>query len=299
MHKIACFCLVLLSTFAHAEKSVCEAPLVLTRPFAYRLQKSNKISYLLGTRHQGIPLTALPTKVLEHLDQSSDVYTEVKPSRKSDSEYNRQLLDQAQLGPQGKPASELLLFYSWLRLRDLFLAKGFSEQVIERLPLATVWFLLNVNLDEPTTGRMDQELLARAQKNGSRIAGLEIQMVQTRLFVKNLTVGGIEREIARRTKDSLNPTEDPYLTGDEDRLRENIVRTKKEEPKHYYNAIKARNRRWLPQIIQAHETSRQAFFAVGASHLLGPDGVLTLLKQQGFTVERLEDIIDGQHADFF
>lgn len=48
--------------------------------------------------------------------------------------------------------------------------------------------------------------------------------------------------------------------------------------------IDNRNRQWvkvLPEIMKAAPT----FVAVGALHLLGENGVLNLLKQQGYTVE--------------
>ena len=55
-------------------------------------------------------------------------------------------------------------------------------------------------------------------------------------------------------------------------------------PQEKANMIDNRNRQWvkvLPEIMKAAPT----FVAVGALHLLGENGVLNLLKQQGYTVE--------------
>jgi len=45
-----------------------------------------------------------------------------------------------------------------------------------------------------------------------------------------------------------------------------------------------RNKRWLPQIAEQAAT-KPTFFAVGAAHLGGPEGVLALLRRQGYQVK--------------
>jgi hypothetical protein len=47
--------------------------------------------------------------------------------------------------------------------------------------------------------------------------------------------------------------------------------------------LKKRNENWIPVITKAI-TEHSTFIAVGAGHLSGPDGVLNLLKKQGFIV---------------
>lgn len=44
-----------------------------------------------------------------------------------------------------------------------------------------------------------------------------------------------------------------------------------------------RNRRWIPQIIKLSK-EKPTFYAVGAGHLGGPEGVVRLLRKEGFTV---------------
>lgn len=51
--------------------------------------------------------------------------------------------------------------------------------------------------------------------------------------------------------------------------------------------ITARNQAWIPEILQATtETDKPVVAAFGAAHLPGPDGVLKLLEDQGFTLTR-------------
>lgn len=45
-----------------------------------------------------------------------------------------------------------------------------------------------------------------------------------------------------------------------------------------------RNKRWVPLMTQ-QATRKPTFFAVGAAHLGGPEGVLALLRQEGYQVK--------------
>lgn len=48
-----------------------------------------------------------------------------------------------------------------------------------------------------------------------------------------------------------------------------------------------RNQKWIPEIEQMIQ-QQATFIAVGAGHLAGPEGVIALLKQEGYTVEPLK-----------
>lgn len=52
--------------------------------------------------------------------------------------------------------------------------------------------------------------------------------------------------------------------------------------------ITQRNENWVEQIATMLETDEEAFLIVGAGHLVGPDSVVTLLEQQGFSSERVQ-----------
>lgn len=52
--------------------------------------------------------------------------------------------------------------------------------------------------------------------------------------------------------------------------------------------ITRRNQNWAEQIEAMLETDEAAFLIVGAGHLVGPDSVVTLLEQKGFSSERVQ-----------
>jgi len=51
----------------------------------------------------------------------------------------------------------------------------------------------------------------------------------------------------------------------------------------YETLLVGRNRRWVPQIEDCLSQQR-CFVVVGAAHLVGPDGLVTMLKAKGYTV---------------
>lgn len=57
-------------------------------------------------------------------------------------------------------------------------------------------------------------------------------------------------------------------------------------PELYERIIVQRNRNWIPQIMAALDGSDDAFVAVGAGHMPGPEGVIALLEAEGLEVAR-------------
>ena len=56
----------------------------------------------------------------------------------------------------------------------------------------------------------------------------------------------------------------------------------RELPSLHGALLERRNRRWLPQLVEASREG--AFVAVGAAHLPGPVGLLALLESEGFSI---------------
>ena len=52
--------------------------------------------------------------------------------------------------------------------------------------------------------------------------------------------------------------------------------------------ITQRNKNWVEQIVTMLDTDEEALLVVGAGHLVGPDSVVTLLEQKGFSSERVQ-----------
>ena len=55
----------------------------------------------------------------------------------------------------------------------------------------------------------------------------------------------------------------------------------------YQRLLVERNRNWLPKIEALFARHGPAFVVVGAAHLVGPDGLLAMLRGQGLHVEQM------------
>ena len=48
-----------------------------------------------------------------------------------------------------------------------------------------------------------------------------------------------------------------------------------------------RNRTWVPQVAELLQSGKTAMVTVGAAHIGGPKGLISLLCAEGYTVERV------------
>lgn len=74
-----------------------------------------------------------------------------------------------------------------------------------------------------------------------------------------------------------------WKAGDVSTVERLVVDSMKDTPEVYAGLIRNRNRAWLPRIRTCIE-SRHCFIVVGAGHLVGDDGLVATLRQEGYTV---------------
>ena len=79
-----------------------------------------------------------------------------------------------------------------------------------------------------------------------------------------------------------------WLSGDEDALIEATQNGIMSDPELYEALLADRNRDWIGELAPLLKEGRAPLIAVGTAHLVGPDGLATLLEQQGYSVTRLQ-----------
>ncbi len=67
---------------------------------------------------------------------------------------------------------------------------------------------------------------------------------------------------------------------------ERMVETTKKHPRLHKRILVDRNHNWIPQIEEFLKEDKNVLVVVGAAHLAGEDGLLTLLTEKGYTLER-------------
>lgn len=194
--------------------------------------------------------------------------------------------------PAGSDLQTLLGETRYLKVRSAAGSFGLPPQVIET---QAPW-LIGLEIAEleytqlgydPQHG-VEEQLVHRAQADGKPTAGLET--IQEEL-------GGLEalsaKEQLRLLDQSLEELKDApeelravlsaWRRGDVAELARLLAQEYDGFPTLYDRLVTARNRHWLPQIEALARGNGNTLVVVGALHLVGPGGLLELLRKDGFT----------------
>lgn len=135
---------------------------------------------------------------------------------------------------------------------------------------------------------VEEQLVARARTDGKATAGLE---------TLDEELGGLEAlsredqlhlldQTVSELKDApaeLRSVLGAWRRGDAEALATLLSSEYRSFPVLYQRLVSARNERWLPQLKQLLEGDGNCLVVVGALHLVGKDGLLELLRKDGFT----------------
>jgi uncharacterized protein YbaP (TraB family) len=139
---------------------------------------------------------------------------------------------------------------------------------------------------------LDKHFFDRAQTDGKGIQGLETTDFQISLF-DGLTMDQQDRFLAEtlkgvdKEKASVARLTGAWKAGDAATVERLVMADVKSDPVIYDRLLVARNRAWLPKIEALFSRPRHAFVVVGAAHLVGPDGLVAMLKAKGYQVVQL------------
>lgn len=258
------------------------------RPFFWSATRDGKTTYLFGTVHGGVDAEKrIPLWVWKRFDAAK---TLIEEANIQDLEIMRWTVR-----PDGPTLREELGDEYWAKLEHVVgkMPAGFLETQATAVAALRVSGYGGGARD--AAGPMDGELLVRAQGLKKKIAFLETPQFQSKLFTELHDLASLRMLIDRYAE--LEPLNrgfvDAYVDGDAeriDKLARDGFRIGVSDDAAYERLIDrllvARNRAWIPQIEEAHAAGG-AFVAVGALHLIGKDSVVDMLRERGFTVERV------------
>lgn len=254
-------------------------------------------SYLLGTMHSTDPrLRRLPREIDRALDQARVAAFEIVGGGEGEAG-----MGQAIQLPPGRKLEEILGPGLFARVAEAVADFGVTREGLQRMkPWALTFFLARPRLEviRQSQGELafDFWLQQEAQRRGKTLQGLETYAEQIAVFD-----GLSEAEQVAMVADLVDDYEGivsqfntlfrAYLKGDlaamlavasdysgvEDAAAAQRLATR---------LIDDRNRLMAERLRPLLREGR-AFVAVGALHLPGEEGILSLLQQQGYTVTRL------------
>lgn len=254
----------------------------VTGPYFYALEKKGKTSYILGTRHIGVALAKFPQVVRDKIDAAKLVVFEVAP----DDEHpttSKQISLPAVLGDR-----------DWAHYQELV---GPAEEESS----AAAALLMMTALYEDFTVQLEKDIEQEAGSAHIKMRGLETAKFQDELIDKLLDLRMLRAAVeqtknrAELAKDSADDLAE-YCAGTDDspgidgHQRDEMLAagyTQKEIDAIDEQIVYARNASWIPKLDKLFATSG-VFVAVGADHLIGPRGVISLMTARGYKATRIK-----------
>lgn len=140
---------------------------------------------------------------------------------------------------------------------------------------------------DPALG-LDQHFYTRAVAAGVPVRGLETlafqidQLDSLPADAQDRMLSSTLRQLGDETS-ALPTLAAAWHAGDAAAVERLALTDLRGEPVLYDRLLRARNRRWLPVLDAAASRLSPPLVVVGAAHLVGPDGLIALLQQRGYT----------------
>jgi uncharacterized protein len=144
-----------------------------------------------------------------------------------------------------------------------------------------------------TPSGVEMELMAIAAKQKKEIKGFETIEFQAGIFdsipyetqAKSL-LKDIDSAVSYKVY--FNKMVNVYKNQETDKLVEIITDTTFSEGENNDALLKNRNENWVKQ-LKTILVKNNIFMGVGAAHLFGKDGLITLLRKEGYTIKAIDN----------
>ncbi len=263
----------------------------------YKIQGKHNTVYLLGSIHvlaeEYYPLTRAFSYAYY---DSSKVVFEIDPEILFSTSIPRKFENILKL-PSGQTLKNVLSPKTYRLLKTRCEKMRIPWNKIHHYKPWVMYLLLGVPFDSSMDFRADlgieNHFYRMAKDAGKATGGLESIQDQLNVFEK-LTWKEQDQLLLdllsiRNSKDHqkafLKLVKD-WHKGNLEGL-EDMVEAQKKYPKFYKSILVDRNQNWIPQIETFLTEEKNILVVVGAAHLAGEDGLITLLNEKGYTLERV------------
>jgi uncharacterized protein len=247
-------------------------------------------SYLFGTIHATCDAT-LDAATLKALEETKQLYLEIDMD---DTMLQMQMM-QDMIMKNGVTISSLVSEEEFVVI-DEFLQKyiGMSAKMINTFKPFMLSSMLLPKLLDCEFQSVEMELMKVTKAQNEEVYGLETIGDQLQVFDK-IPYQDQVNELLKTAKSDLSKEKaemkkimDVYKTKDIEKML--VVMDESDNTISADNKdvlLVNRNRNWIP-VIEKVIKSTPTFFGVGAAHLAGDDGVIKLLRKQGYKVEAVK-----------
>jgi uncharacterized protein YbaP (TraB family) len=248
--------------------------------------KDKKVSYLFGTIHM-IPdsLYYFPGKLDKIISKSDEIILEIANLSDQGKMMQLMVLDSGSCFDIFSPQQKDSVINWGAALSGITPAQ--FEKGFEKVKPFT---LLQLSFQKMIRGKVrmvDMEIESKAKSNKIPVSGLETVEYQISIFDKIPP-----KEMAEFIMKTVRDPEEGektfremalfYYQQDLESLAKLILESE-ELGSSAEELLDKRNQNWIPKMEELMNT-KACFFAVGAGHLGGPNGVIELLRQKGYEV---------------
>jgi hypothetical protein len=276
--------------------SLSASPAAQTHAFAWKATKGQGVVYLVGSVHM---LTSdfypLPASLDAGFKASDLLVEEANLAEMLSPNMQFSMLSRGML-PAGQSLDKVISPATLALLNKHSSTLGMPMEALKQFK---PWMLaMTIEAMEWQKAGFDAELgldkhfFDRAQVENKTIQGLETTDFQISLF-DGMSMEQQDRFLAETLKGvatetaSVNKLAASWKIGDAGAIERLVLSDIKDDPFVYDRLLVARNRTWLPKIEALFSRPRPAFVVVGAAHLVGPDGLLAMLKAKGYQLVQL------------
>ena len=293
MKKISCWPLFLLMALVASAPFAARSAPMQTHHSLWKIAGGTNTVYLLGSVHflkkSDYPLAP----VIENaFSNSAVVVFETDIGKLQALDVQMQLMKKSQL-PAGEKLRQQLSTNTYAAFQEHLKRTGLDEIIFQQFKPALAAMMLEVlamqkaGLD-PSQG-LDQHFFELAKQAGKKIVPLE-----TVDFQIDLITGFSPEEgelIMKTTLEDIDTTEkllnellDSWRNGDSEALQKLLNHAMGDAPAIFKRLVTERNQQWVPKIEEWSRMDQSVIVIVGAGHLVGPGGVVELLRKKGLKV---------------
>lgn len=256
-----------------------------------------KPSYIFGTFHLLCKDQVLFSNELKQkLSNSDEVYFEVDLSNPKAMIQSLTSMNMK----EGRKLKDLMKEQEYNKLDSILKADTkFSLSFFSRMKpyLVSTLFYTKFMKCAQQSG-IDMELMQLAKKNNKKINGLETLEYQASIF-DSIPYEDQARELLKMA-DSLSHMEAQfndmlkvYLSQDLDKIAQLSDEADLAGARYKLLMLTNRNKNWVQQ-LKTLMPGKSLFIAVGAGHLGGEDGVIDLLRKEGYKVKPLKNMVNAK-----
>ena len=289
---------ILFNAFAWAQTATVAVPLEKSLLWEISGNGLKKPSYLYGTIHMiGKEDFFLTDETKAAFDKAEQVVFEIDMEEMNNMFVQFSLM-MALFMEDGKTLKDLLEKEDYDLVKDHFEEIGLPMMLLERIkPLfLSVFASEDISQDGFSSGDVvsyEMEFMDMAQEKDKKIDGLETIEFQMSVFDSipydvqaDMLVESIKSEGDPDSGASFSSMVETYKNQDLEAMAQSIETSDAMTAKYEEMLLANRNSNWIP-VMEKMMDKKPCFFAVGAAHLGGEEGVIALLRKEGYILKPL------------